>query len=198
MKNPHVQLLIYGNDIGEYKPSTNHPGVKIEKTIRVENSNYLFIDLIIEKGAQPGAVKIDFSTNNQVVESHEWEIRQRRQKGEEYIGFDNSDVMYLITPDRFANGNPDNDELPGLKEKYNRSFKGGRHGGDIEGIRKNLDYIKNMGFTSIWLNPVLENDMPKYSYHGYSTTDFYRVDPVLAAMNHTGNWPRRPGQKGLN
>ncbi|RMG81389.1 MAG: alpha-amlyase, partial [Bacteroidetes bacterium] len=92
-------------------------------------------------------------------------------------GFSNSDVLYLITPDRFANGDPDNDAVEGMLELPDRANKGGRHGGDIAGIRQHLDYIADLGFTAIWLNPVLENNMKTYSYHGYSTTDYYRVDP---------------------
>jgi glycosidase len=88
------------------------------------------------------------------------------------MGFDPSDVLYLITPDRFANGNPGNDDIRGMKEFANRDDIMGRHGGDIKGIAESLDYLKEMGFTAIWLNPILENDMPKYSYHGYAATDF--------------------------
>ena len=99
-----------------------------------------------------------------------------RDAGLKANGFDSSDVMYLITPDRFANGDPSNDEITGMKEGLNRSFDGGRHGGDIKGILDNIDYIKELGFTAIWLNPILENDMHTYSYHGYAATDFYKVD----------------------
>ncbi len=176
MKNEAVQLLVYGEKIGDFNPSINYPGVRLEKVIKVENPNYLFLDLIIDASAKPGDVKIDFSKDGKLVESQNWPLWQRKHSGPEYKGFDNTDVMYLITPDRFANGDANNDEVKGMREKLNRSFKGGRHGGDIEGIRKHLDYIKDMGFTAIWLNPLLENDMEEYSYHGYSTTDFYKVD----------------------
>jgi neopullulanase len=177
MKNHKVELLMYGNDIGDFNPSVNYDGVRIERVIKVENPNYLFVELVIGEAAKPGKVQIDFSKDKKLVESHTWELWQREAGSAQRRGFNNSDVLYLITPDRFANGDPGNDGISGMKERPNRSFKGGRHGGDIEGIRQHLDYIAGLGFTAIWLNPLLENDMAQYSYHGYSTTDFYKVDP---------------------
>ncbi len=177
MQNPKVQLLIYGEKIGDLNPGINYPGVSIERVIKVKNDNYLFVDLLIEKTAKPGTLQLDFSKDGKLIESHNWPLLQRAPGSAQRTGFDNADVLYLITPDRFANGDPTNDAIPGMREKPNRSFPGGRHGGDIEGIRQQLDYLKDMGFTAIWVNPVLENDMERYSYHGYSTTDFYKVDP---------------------
>ena len=197
MNNPHLQLLIYGNNIGDFNPEINYPEVSIKKIIKVENPNYLFIDLLIGKNAKPGTIKIDFLKENKIIESHNWELWQREKSGEEFIGFNNSDVMYLITPDRFANGDANNDGIAGLKEQPNRTFKGGRHGGDIEGIRKNLDYIKDMGFTAVWLNPVLENDMPEYSYHGYSTTDFYQVDARFGSNDSYRQLAKEASGKGI-
>ncbi|MDX1515509.1 MAG: alpha-amylase family glycosyl hydrolase, partial [Woeseiaceae bacterium] len=92
-------------------------------------------------------------------------------------GFGSEDVIYLITPDRFANGDPSNDAVAGYGDPPDRSDPYGRHGGDLAGVAEHLDYVADMGFTAIWLNPVLENAMPEASYHGYATTDFYRVDP---------------------
>ncbi|TAK31748.1 MAG: alpha-amlyase [Saprospiraceae bacterium] len=177
MKNNSVELLMYGNNIGDFNPSVNYDGLRIERVIKVENPNYLFVDLVIDEAAKPGKVQIDFFKDKKLVESHTWELWQREAGSAQREGFNNADVLYLITPDRFANGDSSNDEVAGMKEKPNRSFKGGRHGGDIEGIRQHLDYIARLGFTAIWLNPVLENNMAEYSYHGYSTTDFYKVDP---------------------
>ena len=177
MQSENLQLLVYGNDIGQLKPEIEYDGVKIDKIIKVENDNYLFIDLVIAKGTKAGNLTIQFKDKGEVILSHQYELKARDKAGEEFRGFDNSDVLYLITPDRFANSIQANDGIDGFKEAPNRSFKGGRHGGDIQGIIDHLDYIEGLGFTSIWLNPVLENDMEEYSYHGYSTTDFYRVDP---------------------
>ena len=177
MKNPNLQLMVYGNNIGDFNPSVNYDGVSIQKVIKVKNPNYLFIDLLIAPDTEAGELTIDFTKDGQTVESHSYQLQQREAGSAEREGFNNSDVMYLITPDRFANGDSGNDEVAGLNEKPNRSFKGGRHGGDIAGIDQHLNYIKDLGFTAIWLNPLLENDQLEYSYHGYSTTDYYRVDP---------------------
>ncbi|MEH0156026.1 glycoside hydrolase family 13 protein [Limibacter armeniacum] len=178
MKNQDLQLMIYGEKISDLKPEVSYQGVTLKQAISVESPNYLFLDLHISPETNPGKFDILFKdVKGKTVKRYAYELKERSQKGEEYKGFDNSDVMYLITPDRFVNGNPDNDNVAGLKEQSDRNFKGGRHGGDIQGIINSLDYIKDMGFTAIWVNPVLENDQETYSYHGYSTTDFYRVDP---------------------
>ena len=177
MNNPSLQLLIYGEKISELYPSIDHEGVTVERVIRVPNPNYLFIDLIIDKQARAGNVEIRLQENGKTVLSHSYPLLAREKSGEAMKGYDNSDLMYLVTPDRFVNGNPGNDYVEGMREKPNRSNPGGRHGGDIQGMIDKLDYIADMGFTALWLNPVLENDMDSFSYHGYSITDFYRVDP---------------------
>ncbi|MEL6658386.1 MAG: glycoside hydrolase family 13 protein [Bacteroidota bacterium] len=176
MKQADVQLMFYGENIGDLLPSTSHQGVSIEEVIRVSNPNYLFVNLKISEQAATGKVDFSFSRNGNSILTQEWTLENRSTDAAFRQGFDNTDVMYLITPDRFANGNPDNDAVTGMKEAPNRKLLGGRHGGDIAGMLQHLDYIKDMGFTAIWVNPLLENDMPEYSYHGYSTTDFYRVD----------------------
>lgn len=176
MKNPNLQLLVYGPQISELTPVVSHPGVSVKQTIRLENPNYLFIDLDLS-GAKPGAFDIGFQQKGKTVRSYTYRLLEREKSSSLRKGFDPTDVMYLITPDRFANGDPSNDNMEGMHERLNRTFKGGRHGGDIKGIADHLDYIAGMGFTAIWLNPLLENNMKEYSYHGYSTTDFYKVDP---------------------
>lgn len=175
MKNPNVQLLVHAPGIGGATVEINHPGVVLERSVRVKSPNYLFLDLRIEATAKPGNVAISFKKNGQATQTEQWPLLQRQAAVGR--GFGNEDVIYLLTPDRFANGDPTNDEVPGMKEKPNRQFPGGRHGGDIEGIRQHLGYIADMGFTAIWPMPLVENDMPEYSYHGYAITDFYRVDP---------------------
>lgn len=177
MQATELQLLIHGDDIGEWTPSVQYDGLSIQQTIRVQNTNYLFVDLLFESTIKAGTFDLVFHQNKKEVERHSYTLSKRKEEAPHQKGFDTSDVLYLITPDRFANGNPENDELASLMEGKNRSFIGGRHGGDIKGIIDHLDYIKDMGFTAIWLNPLLENDMKEYSYHGYSTTDFYKVDP---------------------
>ncbi len=177
MKNPRLQLLIHAPKVADWHPYISHPGLRMERVIRTENPNYLFIDLLMLEGIQPGKFTIEFRKDGKVMHRQPYELWAREPSAAERRGYSAADVMYLVTPDRFANGNPANDNLPGMREKADRSNKGGRHGGDIAGLLQSLDYIRDMGFTALWVNPVLENDMPEYSYHGYSTTDFYKVDP---------------------
>jgi glycosidase len=176
MVNNELQLLVYGKDIGHLEAELNYPGVILESTVSVENPNYLFLNLLIQPNAQPGSFDITFLENKKEILRREYSLKAREEGSALREGFDTSDVMYLITPDRFANGDPTNDDIEAMKEKADRDHKGGRHGGDIAGIDQHMDYIAEMGFTAVWVNPVLENDMPSYSYHGYAATDFYKVD----------------------
>ncbi|MDG5799060.1 glycoside hydrolase family 13 protein [Marinilabiliaceae bacterium ANBcel2] len=179
MKNPTVQLLIHEKDIGKTRPQTDYPGIKIERTTVVENLDYLFIDLKIDKNSSPGIVEINFLKNENIRHKALLNLKKREEGSAKREGFNQSDAIYLIMPDRFANANPDNDMIPGMLEEPDMSEPYGRHGGDLQGIMENLDFIEEMGFTSIWLNPVLENDQPEASYHGYAITDFYQVDRRL-------------------
>ncbi|RME92076.1 MAG: alpha-amlyase [Bacteroidetes bacterium] len=176
MEEPRVQLLIKGDHIGDCYLRIDHPGLRVEQLIRTPNENYLFADLYVEPTAAKGPVKLSFSRAGEIVATYDWSLESRDWAHPSYRGFDNSDVLYLITPDRFANGNPANDSIAGMREAANRKNPDGRHGGDLAGILKHLDYLEDLGVTGLWLNPVLENDMPEYSYHGYAATDFYRVD----------------------
>ncbi|MEZ5105473.1 MAG: glycoside hydrolase family 13 protein [Draconibacterium sp.] len=177
MKSPELQLMVYGDKISETNVVLNYPGVKLEAVSKVQNPNYLFIDLVLDENVQAGKFDILFRKEDKTVASYTYELKARERNSGNRKGFNSSDVIYLITPDRFANGNPENDWVEGMKERPNRNDKDGRHGGDIRGIINSLDYIQKLGFTAVWLNPVLENNMTQVSYHGYSTTDFYRVDP---------------------
>ena len=123
------------------------------------------------------SIEINFLNDNIIVDKYKFSLLERKENASEVVGFNNSDVMYLITPDRYVNGDPENDDIEYMYERPNRDNNRGLHGGDIQGIINNLDYIEDLGFTTIWLNPVLENNMKKSSYHGYSTTDYYKVDP---------------------
>jgi len=179
MKNSGLQILVHGKNIAENKVELSYEGVMLKSVSQVENPNYLFIDLGLSQNVFPGKFDIKFIKNGKVVHSYKYELKMREPGSTERKGFNNSDVMYLIMPDRFANGDHSNDEVTGMREGLNRKKPFGRHGGDIKGIIDNLDYINIMGFTSIWLNPVLENDQPEWSYHGYAATDFYKVDRWL-------------------
>ncbi|HKJ43649.1 MAG TPA: glycoside hydrolase family 13 protein [Sunxiuqinia sp.] len=177
MKNPKLQLMVHGENIASTKVEMDYPGVRLESVDRVQNPNYLFLNLIIGEQAQPGIFNISFLDDHNKSATYSYELKTRKKGSSKRVGFNSSDVIYLITPDRFANGNPDNDNMPGMIEQANRSDKDGRHGGDLQGIIDHLDYIQKMGFTSIWITPVLENNMPRTSYHGYAITDYYKVDP---------------------
>ncbi|MBS3807629.1 MAG: glycoside hydrolase family 13 protein [Bacteroidales bacterium] len=197
MESPELQLLVYGDHIAELEPQMDYPDVQIQRVIRVENPNYLFIDLHIGSKAQAGTFDISFTRQGETVESHSYELRSRDQKASHHKGFNPSDAIYLITPDRFANGNPGNDEIPSLQEGKNRKDKGGRHGGDIQGVIDHLDYIDRMGFSAIWLNPVLENDMPHHSYHGYATTDYYQVDARMGSNELYKELSKKASERGI-
>jgi glycosidase len=175
-KNHDLQLLVHGEQISLTKPAINYQGVTLESVVAVENPNYLFLNLKIDANTLPGKFNIDFILNGKAVQTFPYELKAREAGSANRTGFNSSDVLYLIMPDRFANGDPSNDSKPEMADKLNRSEQYGRHGGDIKGMLDHLDYVADQGYTALWLNPVLENDMPQASYHGYATTDFYRVD----------------------
>lgn len=176
MKNPELQLMVYGENIASFRPSVSYPGVKLKSSVALESPNYLLVYLDVEN-AQPGTFDITFTKDKKQIKMP-YELKARKEDACKIKGFDSSDVLYLIMPDRFANGDPSNDNLV-MKTAYktDRNDPSARHGGDLAGIEKHLDYIEDLGVTAIWLNPVLENDMQGGSYHGYATTNYYRVDP---------------------
>lgn len=176
MKNPELQLMVYGENIASFRPSVSYPGVKLKSSVALESPNYLLVYLDVEN-AQPGTFDITFTKDKKQIKMP-YELKARKKDACKIKGFDSSDVLYLIMPDRFANGDPSNDNLV-MKTTYktDRNDPSARHGGDLAGIEKHLDYIEDLGVTAIWLNPVLENDMQGGSYHGYATTNYYRVDP---------------------
>ncbi len=171
-----ITLLVYGNAIGNLEPTIQYKGVSISKVDQVENPNYLFITIKINKSAEPGNVLIKFHQNNKFITSQEFPLLSREKGSSNRAGFSQKDAVLLLVPDRFANDNPKNDTLIGYLEKANRADESGRHGGDIQGIFNRLDYIQSLGYTQIWNTPLVENNMPKYSYHGYAATDFYKID----------------------
>ena len=197
MEHNEITLLMYGEDIANYEVEINRAGARLRQVIRVENPNYLFLDLVLDENIEPGNIPIRFLKGGEWAFTRDFPILTREEGRENLTGFDASDVIYLVTPDRFANGDPGNDAVAGMKEKPNRKNKSGRHGGDLEGIAANLDYLEDMGFTALWLNPVIENDMPDYSYHGYAATDFYRVDARFGTNEDFRDLCRTADKKGM-
>ncbi|WP_346837671.1 glycoside hydrolase family 13 protein [Microbulbifer sp. SAOS-129_SWC] len=177
MAVPDLQLMVHGKDIAELKASLDYPGVTLAGTEREQNPNYLFLDLQVSPESEPGTVEITLRDGDTTRAVIHYELKARRPGSAQRRGFDSSDAIYLLTPDRFANGNPGNDSTPDTREGADRATPGGRHGGDLAGMRAHLNYIKGMGFTQIWPTPLVENDQPAYSYHGYAATDLYRIDP---------------------
>jgi glycosidase len=179
MQNAELQLMVHGKNIGETRVQLKAEGVKLERVSAVENPNYLFLDLSVSESAKAGFFEISFLKSGKVIHTVNYELKARKQGSASRQGFTSADAIYLLMPDRFANGNPANDDIPGMLEKADRKNPDGRHGGDLEGIIQKLDYFNELGVTALWLNPVLENNMPANSYHGYAITDFYQVDPRL-------------------
>lgn len=160
--------------------------ISMVKDEEAQNRDYHYVTLNIEPNAPSQKLKImgwRTGDNSRVPISITYEFKSRRKNLHEFIGLDQRDLIYLVTPDRFVNGNKDNDIIKGLREKtINRNEGFSRHGGDLQGLTNHLDYIKSLGASAVWTNPILINDMPVYSYHGYAITDHYKVDPRFGGM----------------
>jgi glycosidase len=176
MNNPELMLTLYGNKIAELNPVIQVPGVSINTITRTGNQNYLFLTLHINKEAVTGKFPIQLYKGKKLILTHNYELRTREEGSANRKSFGTQDVIYLLMPDRFSNGNPGNDSIPTLVEKANRENKDGRHGGDIQGIIDHLDYLKDLGITALWTTPLLEDNLPVYSYHTYATTDYFKID----------------------
>lgn len=197
MNNPQLQLLVHSKNIGQYEVNIQHEGIHLLKTVKTSNPNYLFIYLEITDYCKPGTFTIKLSADKKTDRLIDYTLHKRDTKSAFRKGFDQSDCVYLLMPDRFANGNPGNDNHPEMLEKADRKNADGRHGGDLEGIIQHLDYISSLGMTAIWLNPFLENNMPAYSYHGYAISDFYKTDPRLGSNSDFKRLVSEAHSKGL-
>ena len=196
MKNTSLQLMVYGENIRQADVTTDYDGVKIDSIVRLDSPNYLLVYLNLE-GVRPGEMTLNFK-NGKAVKKVKYELKAREKRGEERTGFTNADVLYMLMPDRFADGNPDNNDIKGMNPyKTDRSQPNQRHGGDLEGIRRHLDYFKELGVTALWFTPVLENNSPGGSYHGYATTDYYRVDPRFGTNDEYRRLTDEAHAKGL-
>lgn len=176
MKNTELQVMFYGKNIAQYTPAVSN-NIIIKNVVKTENPNYVFVT-IDTKNLPASKLTFTFKDGKgKTALTHNYELKQRREGSAQRESFDSSDMIYLIMPDRFANGNPANDNVKGIEDKMNRADSHGRHGGDIEGIIKNLDYLQALGATAIWNTPLCEDNHPRGSYHGYAQTDLYKIDP---------------------
>ena len=174
MKNPELQILVYGKDIAKYQLELSD-NIKIKDVTKTKNPNYVFITINTDE-INKSSFKINFKNGKKTVDFYTYELKNRNQGSADRNSFTSKDVMYLIMPDRFANGDSSNDSQPNLIEKANRNLPSGRHGGDLRGIINNLDYLENLGVTALWLTPANEDNEKQTSYHGYAQTDLYKID----------------------
>lgn len=198
MKNPSVQLMVYGKDVKNVKAvTTDYAGVTVDSVVRLDSPNYLLVYLNL-KDAQAGEMILKFDGKK-----IKYQLKQRAMTGPEHKGFTNEDVLYMLMPDRFAQGPDHQKQIKGMRNYVeDRKQPSLRHGGDLEGIRQHLDYFTDLGVTALWFTPVLENDSPDnkngYStYHGYATTDYYRVDPRFGTNAQYRQLIADAHQKGL-
>ena len=187
MKNPELQVLLYGDNISKSEVNLTAQDITIQEVVTFDNPNYLIIYMDIAE-AKPQQFNIVLK-NGKKETIVPYELKQRDANSSQIQGFDASDVLYLIMPDRFSNGTPDNDVIPGMQTtSIDRKEPFARHGGDIKGIENHLDYLSDLGITAIWLNPTQENDSRGGSYHGYAITDYYQVDRRLGSNEEFKNF----------
>ena len=207
MKNPSLQLMVYGKGIARTgRVTTDYPGARVDSVVALDSPNYLFVYLNVGQ-AQPGTMTLTFEVRNEKGKSRDekiaYELRQREMDGDKRTGFDISDVLYLLMPDRFAQGAHHQPQVKGMRPyREDRAMPSLRHGGDLEGLREHLDYFSELGVTALWFTPILENDSPDngmgYStYHGYACTDYYKVDPRFGTNDDYRQLIDACHQKGL-
>ena len=199
MENESLQLQVYGEGIKHSDVEIDIPGVTVDSVARLNGSDdYLFVYLNLSDQAQPGKYTLTFKEGRKKVKK-EFELRARKSDHKGANGFTAADVMYMIMPDRFADGNPQNNRVDEMRHPVgaNRADHNVRHGGDLEGLIRHIDYVDSLGITTVWVNPVLENDMPGGSYHGYATTDYYRVDPRFGSNDDYARLIRLLHERGI-
>lgn len=196
MKDQQLELMLHAPNIARATPTLTYPGVKLLRTDVSDNPNYLWITLNIAPQTKPGLLNISLR-HGQSTTSLKYALEARVAQSASRAGFTSADVVLNLMPDRFANGDPSNDNQPGFEDKANRQSLHGRHGGDIAGINKHLDYVAKMGFTAIWPTPLIENNQPTHSYHGYASTDNYRIDARYGSNEDYKKMVANARQKGL-
>jgi len=196
MRSNEFQLMIHGKKVAECEVTIENKDVKILNIKRLSNPNYIVLDLEILRSNEAFEFDLTFSKDGVVYENYTYNLLKKSTVKKET--FNSSDVIYLISPDRFANGDSKNDQAKNLAEKkVNRKKPYSRHGGDIQGIIDHLDYIRDMGFTSIWCTPMLENNMEKVSYHGYAITDMYKIDPRMGTNDLYKEFSIKARERGI-
>ena len=196
MKMP-LQLLVHGENVSEYDVAIEGgKGVSVVKVNKADSPNYVFVDVKIAANAQPGTYYIVFSKDGQSFK-YPYEIAAREAGSAERPSFTTADMIYLIMPDRFANGDTTNDSTDDTDDKYARNELFGRHGGDIQGIIDHLDYISDLGATAIWCTPLLEDNQPAHSYHGYACTDYYHIDSRFGTNDLFKEYVNKAHEKDL-
>jgi glycosidase len=198
MKANSLQILFHHKNIAlsDFKVSIDYEGVILKETTKVENPHYLFLTLEISSHATGGKIPVTFTSGKSKF-IFSYELKSKTTDKNRIQGFNASDVVYLIMPDRFANGDTKNDSIAGMFEGAHRGKPEARHGGDLKGIENHLDYLKDLGVTALWLNPVLENNQRKSSYHGYAVTDLYQVDKRFGGNDAYISFINKSHQFGL-
>lgn len=197
MGDPSLQLMVYGDNISSADVTVDYPGVQLSNIVRVESPNYLLVYLHLDKDVQAGELPITF-TKGKKKTTISYVLKNRQRAPETRMGFDMSDVLYLLMPDRFANGQTDNDQLAEMSTyKVDREDPNARHGGDLKGIADHLDYFADLGVTALWFTPIMENSMEGGSYHGYATTNYYQVDPRFGTNEEYKKMIQSAHDKGL-
>ena len=198
MKSPRFQILVHGDRVGECEVVISDEKVNLIKINKLENNNYVALDIEIIERKEAFNFDIEFFKETKLYEKYNYHMKIKSDRNMNIKSFNSSDVIYLITPDRFSNGDKSNDKFSSLREKkINRRKPSSRHGGDIQGIIDHLDYIDEMGFTAIWSTPMLENDMKELSYHGYSITDHYKIDPRMGTNKLYQQLSKKANTKGI-
>ena len=182
MQHHEIQLMVYGNNLGRISARSGSDALRVLRSIAVDNPSYAFVEIDIPPGTPPGTYPLVLANASDSIVIN-YPVVARKSPTNRFKGFTSADALYLITPDRFANGDTTNDVTPAMQEQTDRANPIGRHGGDIQGIIDHLDYLNDLGVTALWVNPLVENNTPRLSYHGYSATDHYTIDPRFGT-NH--------------
>lgn len=196
MQEEVVQVMFYGPELAKADIRVNYPGVKKLKSVLTDNPNYQFVYIKVGKRAKPGVMRFQLQQNGMIV-YREFELKAREAGSAQRESFSAADAVYLIMPDRFANGNPANDRVEGYHQGVDRNDPGARHGGDIEGIIQRLPYLAELGVTALWTTPVFDNNDTKYSYHHYGCSDYYKVDPRLGSNDDYRRLATKAREQGI-